>query len=249
MIFDFYSQYYDLFYKDKQYSKEVDYVDRLICKYRKYKIKNILDIGCGTGIHAQYLSRKGYGVDGVDLSKKMIEIAKNRFKKDSSFYVGDGAKFKINKKYDVIVSLFHVINYYTTNKKIQQAFNNASEHLEKNGLFIFDTWYGPGVISDLPTVKVKELENSKIKVTRIAKPKIYPNDNRVDVNYKIIIVNKNNNKISEINEKHQIRYFFKTELTDFLTNAGFELLEFKEWLTGRKPGFNTWGVCFVGRKK
>lgn len=249
MIFNLYSKYYDLLYKDKKYLKEAAYVHKLLNKYSTFKINNILDVGCGTGIHAQYLAQYGYSIDGVDLSENMIEIAKMRMGEQSRFYVGDGSKFKIGKKYDALISLFHVVNYYTTNNKIKKAFNNASDHLKKGGLFIFDTWYGPGVINDLPSITVKELENNTIKVTRIATPTLYPNENQVDVNYTIFITNKNNSKIDVINEKHTVRYFFKVELSEFLNNAGFELLEYTEWLTGKTPGYDTWGVCFVGRKK
>ena len=34
-------------------------------------IKKILDVGCGTGIHAMKLSKRGYAVTGVDLSKNI----------------------------------------------------------------------------------------------------------------------------------------------------------------------------------
>jgi len=36
----------------------------------------ILDIGCGAGVKAKYLSEKGFDVIGIDFSEKMIEIAK-----------------------------------------------------------------------------------------------------------------------------------------------------------------------------
>ena len=42
--------------------------------------KTLLDMGCGTGKHAELLCNKGYIVHGIDLSEDMLKIAKNRSK-------------------------------------------------------------------------------------------------------------------------------------------------------------------------
>ena len=76
-----YSQIYDLLYKSKDYEREVEYLNKLIKKNYKKKIKNILDIGCGTGKHASLLVDKGYQLHGVDMSPQMISIAKKNFTK------------------------------------------------------------------------------------------------------------------------------------------------------------------------
>ena len=38
----------------------------------------------------------------------------------------------------VYLSLFHVVSYLTTDKKINSLFKNVYKHLKTNGLFIFD---------------------------------------------------------------------------------------------------------------
>ena len=74
-----YSQYYDLLYRDKDYLGEVEYIDKLIKSLNK-ETKTILDLGCGTGRHAEILCDKGYIVHGVDRSKEMLEVAESRRK-------------------------------------------------------------------------------------------------------------------------------------------------------------------------
>ncbi len=69
-----YSKYYNLLYKDKEYSKEVDYVSNLIKKYSP-EAKTILDLGCGTGRHDELFIKHGFSVWGVDISEKMLEEA------------------------------------------------------------------------------------------------------------------------------------------------------------------------------
>ncbi|MDY0130988.1 MAG: methyltransferase domain-containing protein, partial [Methanosarcina vacuolata] len=65
-VFGDYSKYYNLLYKDKEYSKEVEYVVNLINKYNPNS-KTILDLGCGTGRHDELFAKYGYSVCGIDI--------------------------------------------------------------------------------------------------------------------------------------------------------------------------------------
>src|ERR1700757_3513991 len=76
-VFDAYSQYYDLLYKDKNYKKETNYVHSLIKSYAA-NTKKILELGSGTGIHACEFARLGYDMLGVDRSKTMLNMANKR---------------------------------------------------------------------------------------------------------------------------------------------------------------------------
>lgn len=52
----------------------------------------IADLGCGPGPHALALARRGYDVVGIDGSRKMIEVARERAARDgvdAAFEVGD----------------------------------------------------------------------------------------------------------------------------------------------------------------
>ena len=164
-----------------------------------------------------------------------------------SFSKGDIRSVKVDGHFDVVLSLFHVMSYLATNADLQAAIATAKSHLKPGGIFIFDCWYGPAVLTDRPAVRVKELEDNEIAVTRIAEPVIYANENLVDVNYHIFIRDKSDQSVQELKETHRMRYLFKMELEFLLQDAGMSILEQKEWMTGREPGFDTWGVCFVVR--
>jgi len=250
-IFGNYAKYYDLLYKDKNYQAEADYIKSLITKHAPTpkKVQTILDIGCGTGIHDEFLVKKGYKLTGIDLSKEMIDIAKLKKNNNLKFHVGDATNFNLNQKFDVILSLFNVINYHISNENLYKSFENVIKHLKKDGLFIFDTWYGPAVLTDLPSQRTKEMEDKNITVIRTARPKMYPNENRVDVNYEIWIFDKKYKKLDKIKETHKVRYLFKPEIEELFKANGLELVACEEWLTGRKTEFDTWNVCCVGRLK
>ena len=74
-VFGNYSKYYNLLYKEKNYQLETDYITDLINKYNSH-VETILELGCGTGNHAEYLSRKGFNIHGGDRSEEMLNIAK-----------------------------------------------------------------------------------------------------------------------------------------------------------------------------
>ena len=252
-VFRNYAFYYDFLYKDKNYEQEADYIDSLIQRYLS-GAKVLLELGSGTGKHAILLAKKGYDVCGVDISKEMVALAEDRRGKECAlrgclnFSCNDLRSLRLNKKFDVVISLFHVISYQVTNEDLYKTFQTVNQHLDMGGVFIFDCWYGPAVLTDRPSVRIKRLEDDKIKLTRIAEPRMYANTNVIDVNYQIYIHDKQNKKIETVQEVHRMRYLFKPEIEMIMKQNGFELIDFEGWLTGNEPGVGTWSVCFICKK-
>ena len=242
-----YSNYYDLLYSDKSYVDEVQYIEKLI-KNNTNSAKTILDLGCGTGKHDELLCDKGYKVHGIDLSldmlKKAFERAKNR-DHELSFSHSNIQDLNLLEKFDVVVSLFHVVSYQNSNIELTKCFEVAKKHLKDGGVFIFDFWYGPGVLTDLPKVRVKRLENNDVKFTRIAEPFMNSMRNTVDVQYDVFIEDKHDGKIIEKKELHKMRYFFDTELEMVCDKLGFDIINKYEWMTENKPQFQSWNVVWI----
>lgn len=250
-VFSDYARYYDLLNQQKDYKQEVDYITSLINKYDP-AATNLLDLGCGTGLHAIHLAEKGYHVLGVDQSQDMINVALERIKtlpnpisKLLDFETGDIRTFSIDKSFDIVLSLFHVISYQTKNSDILKSFNTVSKHLKSGGIFIFDCWYGPGVLSDKPYIRNKKFENDELIINRHSTPQIYPTKNQVDVNFDIKIINKQTGKYENIQEIHKMRYLFNPEIEQFLKMHDLKLLISEEWLTSNEPDFNSWYVTFI----
>jgi len=251
-VFKDYAAYYDLLYKDKDYKKEAALIHELIQKQFP-GAKTILNLGCGTGSHDLYLVNYGYQITGIDFSEEMIELANTKKKerkiKDVEFLFGDVRSFRIKKKFDIVISLFHVFSYQLTNNDVLRQINTAVEHLNSNGIFIFDCWYGPGVLSDKPHIRHRILENEILRIHRIANPVIYAKENKVDVNYTILVHNKINNMSYEINEKHPMRYFFNYELDLFAEIIGCRIDYSSRWFEHNSDlSFNDWQGLFILKK-
>jgi SAM-dependent methyltransferase len=254
-VFGNYARYYDLLYRDKDYVGEAQFIHRLIQTHAP-DAQSILELGCGTGNHAVLLAKEGYQIHGVDFSQEMLQKASDRISHLPSdltsrleFTQGDICQVRLNQTFDVVLSLFHVISYQATNEDLLAAFATAKQHLKPGGIFIFDVWYGPAVLTNQPEVRVKRLEDEQIAVTRIAEPTLHANGNLVDVNYQVFIKDKTSGSVEELQETHRMRYLFKPELELLFDTSGFSPIEYQEWMTGCEVGLNTWGVYFVARNK
>ena len=249
--FQDYAYYYNAFYKDKDYAKEARQIDEILKKYGK-NIHSVINYGCGTGKHDIELSRIGYSCTGIDLSETMIEVAKQNSKNEEKkidFSVADIRKFEPEKKYDAVISLFHVMSYQNSNEDIRAAFQSARKALERDKVFLFDLWYGPGVLTDPPVVRVKEVEDDQYRLIRIARPVMHDERNIVDVNYEVLIIDKRTNITKTIKEVHSMRYFFRPELEILLQQAGFELMANIDCNTLEETDYNSWTSYFIAKAK
>jgi SAM-dependent methyltransferase len=254
-VFGAYSHYYDLLYEEKNYAKEVEFVSAIIRRHAP-DAKTMLDLGCGTGRHAWGFTQKGYRVTGLDRSAEMLAKAREREERGKitsseaiEFQQGDIRDFELSRRFDAVVALFHVIGYLPANQELDAAFTRIRRHLNGGGLLVFDHWYGPAVLTERPTPRIKTFENDELKIIRIATPTLLMNDNLVDVRYDLVVIDKISRLCREIVETHRVRYFFWPEIESLLARNGLERVEFGEWLSGRVPDHSSWNtyVAATGR--
>jgi SAM-dependent methyltransferase len=244
-VFKDYSNYYDLLYCDKDYEAEADYIDHLIQKNNP-GAKTILNLGCGTGKHDFLLAEKGYTITAIDLSPTMIGIAKaNNLSPNITFSVNDVRDFQVETQFDAVVSLFHVMSYQTENKDLSRAFQTAQKHLKSDGVFIFDCWYGPGVLADPPKFKTKEVENESLRIIRKTSPIMHEEQNCVDVFFDITITDKHSSNEFKLSEIHKMRYLFIPEIDGIAEQAGMKRIEFCKWMSDQKPQRGDWYIVNV----
>ena len=249
-IFKNYAEYYDVLYQDKDYLKESAYIHSILEKHSNGK--HILEAGCGTGGHAFNLIEYGYKIEGIDLSKEMIEIANH---KKSNMQVSDNLSFKhckfqdfkTNNQFDIVLSLFHILSYQTTNLDVLNYLKTAHRHLKKGGIAVIDFWYGPGVLNLKAETRIHRKETDTHLIFKHATPTSDINLNLVNVHYDIYSINKINNTFEKISEDHLMRYFFLPELR-LLTEPIFNMLGFYQWLTTNTPNDTTWSAVIILQK-
>lgn len=249
-VFEAYAAYYDLLYRDKDYAGEACYVQGLLARHGQPG-GSLLELGSGTGRHAEQLVRLGYSVRGIDASEAMVLRAQHRapaeLRSRLSFEVGDVRSARLQRQFDAVIALFHVASYQSSNQDLAAMFATASAHLAAGGLFVFDFWYGPGVLTDPPAVRVRRLSDEQVTVTRIAEPTLHPDHNLVDVRYTVFVRRHATQETFELEETHRMRYLFLPELEVMLGAAGMRILAAERWLSGPLDLGSWQGVVAAGK--
>ena len=253
-IYDALARYYDLLYSNKDYLTEAEFVSGLIRRHQP-AAKTILELGCGTGAHAQHLAEMGFIVEGVDLSPAMLQRAEARrsalpanVSDRLSFRRGDLRSFRADREYDAVVSLFNVMSYLTLNEDLEAAFETAASHLRPGGIFLFDFWHGPAVLTQQPEVRVKSFEDDEIKLTRTAEPELHLCENKVRLTYTLDVKSKAGADLESKSEAHDIRYLFAPEI-EYLSKSFFKMLEIRGFMKDQPPGVEDWSaICILLRK-
>lgn len=247
-VFRDYSNYYDLLYQDKDYYAEVNYIHQLI-QGENPGTKTILNLGCGTGKHDLLLAELGYELVSVDISETMIEIAKSQNSHPKiDYWVGDVRNFEIDQTFDAVISLFHVMSYQTTEKDLSDSFRTVQKHLTLKGIFIFDCWYGPGVVADPPKHVKKNVEDQNIRVQRKTTPFQIPEKNIVTVQFEVKVEKKNTSIKNVFKEIHPMRYWFNEEIQFIASQSGLSRVEYYKWMTLKKPIDKDWYIVNILKK-
>lgn len=101
------------------------------------KGKNVLDIGCGTGIGLDFLAKSADTVMGIDYSEESVNYAtKNNNRNNLTFKVMDCRELRFNDEKFSLITSFEVIEHIYEHEKFIQEVKSV---LEPNGVFICST--------------------------------------------------------------------------------------------------------------
>jgi SAM-dependent methyltransferase len=247
-----YAGAYDCLYKDKDYFEECRLIDRLLRAYGNGAVRNILDLGCGTGNYALPLAEQGYKLIGVDRSAQMLNSARQKaFRQQldgkAIFYEGDIRSFRVERSFDASLMMFAVLGYQLENHDVLAALRTARQHVQTGGILIFDVWYGPAVLCEGPSDRIKSIPTGNGQILRLASGQLDVQHHLCKVSYHLWRMEGDRLK-GETEEIHLMRFFFPLELNLFLESCGFAPLRlgaFPEF--DRDPDQTTWNVCGVAR--
>jgi SAM-dependent methyltransferase len=240
--FELTSRVYDLLYQAKDYRAETEYLIALLAEHHD-DARTVLDLGCGTGRHAENLIARGLEVTGVELSPQMATRARGVPGLD--VVEGDVRDVRLNRRFDAVLALFHVVSYQTTVEDLQRTFATAAAHLGRGGLFIFDVWSTPAVLTQRPDERVRSFRNTDLEIVRTAHPVERPHESIVEVHYELEVTERRTGEVEELHETHVMRHLTQGEVELLARPSGFVVLRAEEYLTGAKPSESTWGVCYM----
>jgi 2-polyprenyl-3-methyl-5-hydroxy-6-metoxy-1,4-benzoquinol methylase len=249
-MFDYYSEVYDAVYFEKDYALEFANIIKIIGTTSASNM-SILDLGCGTGKHSVKFAEDGFQVHGIDLSQDMIDIANTRrsllspeIQQRLTFSKGDIRNFTLNKKFDVVISLFHVINYLTSDNELSHFFQNASLHCKSEGKLIHDTWNAHAISDESFLPKQKRFTFNDEEIVRYS---TYEHDSTRNIVR--IFFDFASEKLSPLTtnswgEEHLVRYFFREDL-ERLSNGFFHLVDIVDEYTLEPISKVNWSALYI----
>lgn len=247
-----YADAYNQLYHDKNYSAECDLIEALFRRYSPSPVSSVADFGCGTGNHCFPLSRRGYEVVGVDRAESMLALAQQRLSVEGGtdrvrFQHGDIRSVELGRTFDAALMMFAVLGYQVENRDVLAALRTARRHLEPGGLLIVDFWYGPAVLHQRPSERVKMIPFEGGSMLRAASGDLDTARNTVTVRFHVWQL-RHDRLVAETDETHLMRYFFLPEIKLLLECSGLTLLglgAFQDF--DRLPDETTWNVLGVAR--
>jgi len=225
---DFYGEIYDtLMLPEERIRYEMDTILKTLQPDAKHA--RILDIGSGTGVLVNYLKDKGYTAYGVDKSKAMVEISKERFPIDVKC-----ANVEEAMAYDR--SLFtHIFCMNFTIYEIEdklQLFKNCYYWLQHNSYLVLhlaekDSFNAiipggkPEVLDSIQQLGEKRVTTTIIDFTDfVYKSEYIPNNNDVKrINHKETFTDKSTQNVRQ-NER-MLKFDSFDEIINMAVRAGF----------------------------
>lgn len=133
-LYDEFAWTWEILVSEEEYRPEVEFVKKMIKKYKKTPGNELLDVGCGAGHHDLFL-KDDYKVVGIDGSEKMLELAKRR-NPELEYHLRDMRTFQLNRKFDVVMAM-DMIMYNLTYPDLEKTLTNLSNHLKAGGVMVF----------------------------------------------------------------------------------------------------------------
>lgn len=159
--------YYHILYKDRDDNEACLLMDSLSQELGFEKGSHILDLACGRGRHAKYLSELGYEVTGLDLSEKNIEYAKKFENEKLHFERADmRLPFGVNR-FDSIFNIFTSFGYFDSQEDNLKTCLQIRKALKPNGNLVLDFMNVNKVKLGLVEEEVREVEGIEFRIERV----------------------------------------------------------------------------------
>lgn len=235
---------YDELMNDFDYEKWADYI---VSIFKLYKIepKEILEMACGTGNLTYQMVSRGYNLVSFDLSSEMLTKAYeklNRFK-NIRLLNQDMINFKLNKKFDSVISICDSINYIIRPEDLYKVFENVYNHLKDGGIFIFDinSFY-----------KLKEIISNNTFIED-REEVFYTWQNEFDCynnicNFYLTFFIRDGERYYRFDEEHQEKAYKIEEIINLLKRVGFNRIDYFDCFTFNKLNPDSERINFIAIK-
>ncbi len=165
---DWFNEDYLNLYANRDSSEAEKHVDFLCNHLNLNSNDKILDLGCGSGRHANLLGKFGYHILGIDTSEFLIREAIKNSKDVPTvkFICRDMRNITDLGPFDLILSMFTSFGYFEADEQNQDILNIISQSLKPGSRFFMDYLYAPHVIENLIPFENIVVKDEEVLITR-----------------------------------------------------------------------------------
>ncbi len=122
-----------------QYAPYAAFLQTVFERFSPIPVKEVLDLGCGTGRIAALLADAGFDMVALDMSYDMLAIAREvNADKNTLLLCQDMRAFELYGTVQAAYSSFDCFNYLGSESELKKVFRLLHNYIEPNGLFVFD---------------------------------------------------------------------------------------------------------------
>ena len=207
------SKYYHILYKDRSQAEANNFIKQLVNNLILDPEKNVLDLGCGKGRHANTLSKFFKTLEGIDISKESIDFANKNKSSNQNFHISDMRDFEMGKSYGYIFNLFTSFGYFENLSDNLKVLNQCNKHLLKDGLLIIDFLNAKKILKSINNSnETKTIDNVNFELNKSII------DNYVVKKIKITDGEK------AFNYQEKVQLFDLNNFIEMFKKTGFELI-------------------------
>ncbi|WP_138415672.1 class I SAM-dependent DNA methyltransferase [Aquibacillus sediminis] len=214
------AQVYDSLMEDAPYDEWTEFAIHMFTKYGNGDVRNVIDLGCGTGQITTRLAQEGYDMSGVDLSADMLTYAQHHALEQQvsiKWFQQDLRQLQGFHGFDAVISFCDVINYITNEEDVKQVFKHVNSMLEMNGLFLFDVHSMAHVENDLKDQTFAEVYDDLSYIWLCQ-----PGEHEGEVHHDLTFFVLDESQYDRFDENHQQRTYPVHVYNQWLIDNGFE---------------------------
>lgn len=164
-----------------------------------------------------------------------------------AFHKADIRRIDLGREFDAVLMMFAVLGYQLEDGDVLSGLETARRHLRQDGLLIFDVWYGPAMLSQGDSKRNKRIPTSEGETIRLSSSELDKARHLSTVLFQVTRL-RGEEAVEKSEEKHQMRYFFRDELNQFLESSGFVPVRLGAFPEFPEEGDEaTWNVLQVGQ--
>ena len=240
---DFAYIYDSLMHKDVDYDAWADYIENLFDKYG-INPDLVCDLACGTGNITIPMSKRGYDMTGVDISRDMLNAAREKSGGENILYLNQSiTKLDLYGTMGAFLCMIDGFNYILSPQSLIDSLKRIKTcFMDKDAVLIFD-------IST--RFKLKNVIGNNTFV-HSEKDVFYTWQNRYIESKNIsdmalTFFTREKGGYRRFEERHLQRAYTEEEMRYILKKAGFSKVDTYDEMTFKKPRKKSERIVFVAR--